>query len=117
MINKIHDLVQRLVDRTDQGKVSWEITADEGTYQASFPNYSVRLFTRRQFNYNDDDVDYVMTIHDESGEMVDEITDSALKDSGFDDAYKRMKHLYNEARRKAKGVDKVIEGLLSELED
>jgi hypothetical protein len=116
MANKIHDLVQRLIDRTDEGKVNWEITADKGIYQAAFPNYSVRLFTRRNYGY-DDSVDYVMTIHDETGEMIDEITDVGLRDSGFDDAYKRMVHLYNEARRKAVGVEKVIDDLLSELGD
>ena len=109
--------VQRLIDRTDQGKVSWEITADKGSYQASFPSYAVRLFARENDRYADQEVDYVLTIHDESGEMVDEITDTALRESGFDEAYKKMGHLYNEARRKAMGVDKVIEDLLSELGD
>ncbi len=117
MANKIHVLVQRLIDRTEQGKVAWEITPDHGTYQASFPNYSVRILTRTQYASYGPSTDFVLTIHDEGGEMVDEITDIGLKESGFEDAYKRMEHLYNEARRKAMGVDKVIDDLLSDLEN
>ena len=115
MANKTHDLVRKLIDRTNLGKLSWETTAEHGTYQASFPNHAVRLFTRRTLDGAD--VDYVLTLHGEDGEMVDEITDIDLRDSGFENAYKQMGHLYNEARRKAMGVDNIIDGLLSELQD
>jgi hypothetical protein len=115
MASKFQVLLERLIDRTDQGKVSWEITAEKGTYQASFPNYAVRIFTRPSETWGQ--IDYVLTLHDEGGEMVDQIADVELRDSGFDDAYKRMEHLYNQARRKAMGVDKAIDDLLSELDN
>ena len=49
--------------------------------------------------------------------MVDEITDICAQDSGFDEAFKGMARMYKEARRKAMGVEKVLDDLLSELED
>lgn len=116
MANKIHDLVQKLITRTDLAKVSWEITTTEGTYQVSFPNYAVRLFARPSQS-NSEAVDYVLTLHDEEGRLVDEITDVALEESGFQMAFMRMARLYSAARRTALGVDKVIDGLLSNLED
>ena len=116
MDNKIHALVQKLIERTNQGKVNWEPTANAGTFQAAFPSYSVHIFKHKNFDY-DQTEDYFITLHDQEGEMIDEISDNQLKDTGFENAYQRVAHLYNEARRKAMGVNQVIDDLLSQLGD
>jgi len=115
MASKLHVLVQRLIERTDQGKVSWEVTSQSGVFMASFPAYSVLLSTRRNYIDPERPPDYIVAIHDEEGSLVDEISDFTLNASGFEDAFTRMGHLYEEARRKAMGVNKIIDGLLAEL--
>jgi hypothetical protein len=114
MASKIHVLVQKLIERTDQGKVAWEITPEKGAFMAPFPDYAVVLYRRR--NYEDPErPDYIIAIHDDEGTVVDEITDLTLTGSGFENAFTRMEHLYEEARRKAMGVNRIIDVILGEL--
>ena len=116
MANKIHDLVKRLIERTDQGSLNWETSSSNGVYQASFPDLTVRVSKPDAFQYGAANY-YVLSLHNEHGEMIDQITDDVLKNSGFDNAHHQMEHLYTEARRKAMGVDIAIDKILGELGD
>ena len=46
MADKLHAFVRAIRSRTEEGKVNWEPTVDEGVFQAAFPNYTVRIWTR-----------------------------------------------------------------------
>ena len=113
MANKVQSLVEKLIERTDQGKVGWEITEESIIYQATFPSYSVRI-AERTFPTRDDN-EFVLTVYDDQGQTIDVVTESSLESSGFRNAHERLEELHRAARRQARGVDRAIEELLAEL--
>jgi hypothetical protein len=111
-------LVQQLLARSNEGKVRWEKTVDSGEYQAAFPHYSVRTFSR--FNSETDVEDYFLQIYNEEGELVEEISDGEftimLGPNATPSGFKIMKDLYEVARRTAMGVEAALDTILAELE-
>jgi hypothetical protein len=100
-------LISRLLARSREGKVAWEATAEEGTYQAAFPQYSVKVFARE----GQEGVDYVLQVADDKGQVIDEISDP-----DFPDQLQNMRELFNHARSTALGVDRALHSILSALE-
>lgn len=107
-------LITRLHANTAQGKIQWERTSAQEVYQASFPNYAVRV-SRKQ---GDPDVgpDYFVSVRDEQGSVIESVgdveVDQAVPNSR---AYQLMSELHAMARRRALGVDKALDSLLNEL--
>jgi hypothetical protein len=116
MVDKLHVLVRKLTQYTQSGKLQWETTPTDGIYQASFPNYSVRLFHRPSAD-QEGALDYWLEVLDEQGAVVDEFSDTALQQTGFTGAYKFMENLFQSARRSAMGADRAIDSILSALEE
>lgn len=116
MATKLTALVDRLIDRTEDGKVDWEPTETDGEFLAAFPSYAVRLHKRpnRQSPSQDD---YIVTIYDDFGAVVESVDDMQLREQGMDDPYGRLKVMYEKVRRKAMGVDEAIDQLLDFLSD
>ena len=115
MADKLWTLVQKLNERTIAGQVNWERTAEEGVYQASFPNYSVRLFTRERRGERD----YIIQIVDQDGTVVEDSSDvdlARVSGLGLPDTFDFMRGLYNIARRKAMGVDQALDTLMEILD-
>jgi hypothetical protein len=115
MADKLWDFIQRLRDRTTEGKVSWERTADEGVYQVSFPNYTVRIFSRPA---GEEEFEYVVQIVDQEGTVVEEATNgdlAAAATAGRSSAYRLMGDLFKQARRKAMGVDQALDAIMESL--
>jgi hypothetical protein len=104
--------------RSNEGKVRWEKTVDSGEYQAAFPHYSVRTFSR--FNTEADVEDYFLQIFNDEGELVEEISDGEfslmLGPTAVPSGFKVMKDLYEVARRTAMGVEAALDTILAELE-
>jgi hypothetical protein len=96
--------------------VKWEETADEGVYQAAFPNYTIRLSSR--WNGEMEGLDYFMRLYNENGTLIEEISDEDFhaidKDAG---TYKFLAETYESARRIAMGVEQALDDLLRELDD
>lgn len=109
---KIARLVEALLTQTENGSLQWEQTEKSDTFQASFPRYSVRLFMRYA---NEFEVDYVLQILNELGDIVEEVSDPDLKDV-LDSAYKKMRELHETARRSAMGVESALDEILDFLE-
>jgi len=111
-------LIQQLLARSNEGKVKWEKTVNSAVYQAAFPHYSVRTFSR--FNPEVDENDYFLQIFNEEGELVEEISDGDLHvmlgQTAVPNAFKIMKDLYEVARRTAMGVEAALDTILAELE-
>jgi|HubBroStandDraft_6_1064221.scaffolds.fasta_scaffold2912755_1 hypothetical protein len=105
---KTLQLVQRLYSKTKSGEMAWERTTGAGVYQVAFPNYTVKVSARGS--------DYVITILDESGSVLESVSDVDLAKASKDTkaAYQWMSDLY-ESRRQALGVDSALDSLLSEL--
>ena len=109
---KIAKLVEVLLSQTENGLLQWESTEKSEMFQASFPRYSVRLSIRY---VSDIDIDYVLQILNEFGDIVEEVSDPDLKDV-LESAYKKMRVLHEAARRSAMGVESALDEILSFLE-
>jgi hypothetical protein len=111
---KMLKLVQRLHAKTAAGQVPWEQTATEDVFQASFPNYVVRIFRKPGSSA---EPDYLLTIRDAVGKLIESTSDVAINEAISDaKAFTLMKELHDMARRQVFGVDKALDSLLSELE-
>ncbi|EJN18241.1 hypothetical protein [Pseudomonas sp. GM80] len=110
--SKIVRIIKGVDRQTKSGKIDWEITETENVFQASFPNYSIRLsYDELEFGN-----DYWLTIINNEGIVIESVSDVKLKDE-FEGAYKFMESLYANARRVALGVDKALDDLLSIFDD
>lgn len=71
-------LVRKLLQRTSEGRVPWEPTAEEGVYQAAFPAYAVQILSRRI----EGRTEIVLHILDQNGVLVEELSDLDLSTTG-----------------------------------
>jgi len=116
--NRLVTLVRRLHKRSLDGKLSWENTAKDGTYQCSFPNYVVQLHARPS-REEPDSMDYILSILNNENVLIERIDDMQLtreiKEGGS--AYALMGEMYTAVRRIALGTEAAIDALLEELGD
>ena len=107
-------LVQRLHAKTQAGELQWEKTATANVFQAAFPSYVVRLSVQTGVGGG---TDYYVSIRDDAGNLIEQASDvtinSVMRGSKV---FELMSELYSMARRKAMGVDKALDSLLTELE-
>lgn len=113
--NKIAVLIKKIHEKSTNGSIEWEGTEEEGTYQVSFSNYSVRISTRFNPAYPDQS-DQIIQIINSSGELVEEVSDIDLKDL-IPKAYEVMKNIHELARRQVMGVEHALDSILGELDD
>ncbi len=111
--NKLDKLLQALRNSTEKGETEWEESSWSGSFQASFPNYSVTLRKSDKFNGGEE---YTISILDYHGETIEEATDEDMSEVNLK-AFEEMKDLYEIARRRAKGVEQALDELLSQLDD
>ena len=114
MANKLHEVVQSLKRRTDEGKLKWEVTLEESVYQTAFPEYIVKIGQRHTaYDSGDNDsFDYYVLILNQDGTLIEDVDDVGLLQAGFEEAYQFLKGLHDGARRSALGVDKALDSLL-----
>ena len=108
-------LVERLHQSTVKGAVPWEETEEKGVYQAAFPPYSIRISERDD---GTPEPDYVLSIYNEEGTLVDEIVPSVVHEyipSG--ESYRLFKSMYETARRIAMGLEAALDKILEALPD
>ncbi|MCF3194139.1 hypothetical protein [Pseudomonas bubulae] len=108
---KIAKLIDVLVTQTENGSLQWAQTETSDMFQASFPRYSVRLYTQQAGPI---EVDYVLQILNELGEIVEEVSDPDLKEV-MESPYKVMRRLHDAARRSAMGVESALDEILDFL--
>jgi hypothetical protein len=113
---KIILLLQRLHEKTLKGLIAWESTELDDVFQYTMPEVSIRISKKRSRQYQDS-YDFILTIYNQEGTLIEEIADTDLKDeiivSGT--VYDLMKDIYENARRIALGVDQAIDRILEEL--
>ncbi len=113
---KLARLVLKLAEKTSASEINWEQTAEDGTYQAAFADYSVHLY----MIYNrEGSPDIFIRIHDENGNVIEEISDMDLREFNTDDInfYIVMKNMYDISRRQALGTEKIVNKILDILDD
>jgi hypothetical protein len=114
---KIARLISKLSERTEEGKLNWEQTESQGIFQASFPGYAIRLRKESsESEYNEVDFDIVLAIFDSQGELIEEVRDTELGED-MERPYFFMSRLYDQARRRAMGVEQALDALLEELDN
>src|SRR5262245_40054636 len=112
--DKMVRLLTQLRKKSEAGVVDWQPTSEDDTYQASFPNYTVRILERLAR----DEIDIVLQILNEEGRLIEEVSDPQLnKIAPFEgQAFGFMRDLHQMARRKAMKVDVALDQILSDLE-
>ncbi|MCJ2091437.1 hypothetical protein MKK67_02775 [Methylobacterium sp. J-072] len=108
-------LVERLLDRTQAGELSWQEGVRPDTFQVSFPNNSVQVIPIDNGKLNE----FQIAIIDHFGRVVDNVTNAQLDrftphPSGPWSSV--MKELYVAARRSAFNADAAIDNILVEIE-
>ncbi len=107
---KITELVRTLNDRTRSGRLRWHLTGDEDTYLATLRSGNILVTSSR----TDDDVT-ISLINDE-GDLVDQYATHSPVTVGLEHEQNQiLRTLYDMARRNARNVDRVIDGILDEL--
>jgi hypothetical protein len=105
---KTAKLVDKLIDLSGQGKVSWEETADENTFLTSVGNFVVSIAKPEASVFT-------LTISDQAGRTLDETRDH-VNDFYTSPDYSRVSTLHELARRRALNVDAALTEMLSSLE-
>lgn len=117
MPSKLAQLVERVHRQTVADSLQWEATEKEGVFQAAFTDYALRL-SARPHRTGSNDLDYTLTIYNDSGVVIEDITDTELDEDevGYK-PYQVMKETYDRARGQAMGIDKALDDLLRYLSD
>jgi toxin HigB-1 len=113
--SKLWEFIERLGKRTEADRVNWEKTPEEGMFQASYPQYTVRIYSRRNENFEED---IIIQILDSEGTVIEQNSDVALaRLEGLPATivFNEMDRIYKSARRKAMGVDHALEILMDSL--
>lgn len=118
MYNKQMQLVERLLAKTSNGEVDWQTTEDDGIYQVSFGDTSLRISEVASEEHPEND--FVIAIFNQTGALVESFSDSDLTIEGDKPRkgqtwYRVMGELYRLARRTALGSEKILTDLLNRL--
>ena len=108
----VTDILTKLLERTNQDKVSWQSTVDESTFLAVVGNTSVAI----NEEYGDyGHLQYVLKILNQEGREIERLGSNTPNKYG-ETSYAELSELYMMARRLALGVDSQLDKLLQELE-
>ena len=119
-LGKALALVQRLHARTSEGKVDWEPAAAENRFEVRLGRFVLALTEIFDPEYPDQP-DFELKIVDEKNTTIEQITNAMLRpleDSLTEDRlgpYALMVSTFAMARRKALGVDNVLDTILQDL--
>jgi hypothetical protein len=103
------ELLDRLLERTVSKKAKWEETESKNTFQLTFTNYAVRI------SGSEKDEVYGLSMFDSNGTMIESATDGELTPISSS-SFEKMRTLFQEARRQARGFDSAIKNIMKELE-
>ena len=101
----VQDIISRLLDKTDQGKISWRPMASEDTFATVVGSWSVSVSIPRHLNLP------TIRIHDGTGQLLEQQSPNPA-----DSDYSLLQELHRKAKRSALGIDHQLEGLLAELD-
>ncbi|MBI1389974.1 MAG: hypothetical protein GC154_16155 [bacterium] len=102
------ELLNRIQEKTHGHEMGWEATADENTFIAAVPEFSLSISYRKPKYENS--FYYSLTISNHLGQIVAEI-----KASQYDENKDALQAIFEGARRVAFNADGEIEKLLTAL--
>ena len=103
---EIRDILDTLIERTDQGKVPWKPTVATEVFTAALGSYSVLIEGRGSPNAG-------LRVLNKAGDEIDRLANLAGTGPGWQS---KLSELYEKARRAALDVDSQLDELLKELE-
>lgn len=109
-------LVKKLSKLTNEQRLSWEKVVSRGVsqFQVSIGEATVRI---RMKESGPHDPDYIISVLDSTGVTVETFSDVDVRDEeNFPDAFKLMEEIYKKAGRIALGTDRILNNLLSDLD-
>lgn len=119
-LEKPRKLMEAIMRRTERGELDWQ-EAFNDIYQISFKDNSVQLREGPSELPNSDGRAYTVSLLNSEGEVADRFTDEDLDRDEFGSAgrdwYQKLATLYSQARRRARGADKVLDEILKEMGD
>jgi hypothetical protein len=116
---RMSDLIEELNRLTAADKLDWAETAEEKSFVASFPKYSVTISeVLASDRWGNEFPSYVLTVMDLNGKVLD-----SVRDLDYPTNYEvaegllqtEMRKLHDRARRKAMKVDEALADLLGSL--
>lgn len=102
---EISKIVIKLLERTEQGKVTWKTSADERTFVAAVGDHIVTVWSR--------DPEVVLRILDKNGREIERLDTRTLN---LDYESRQLVRLYSTAKDQALGVAGQLDELLKQLE-
>ena len=116
-MERIWELSKKIKRLSTNGKLEWERGVEEGVYQVSFPDYTVAVYKRGQYQDQDD---YFIQIKDSEGEVLEQVNDNQLAQNirGVEqtEAFRTLESIFSMARSKALGVDSALSKLMESLD-
>ena len=109
---KIAKILEKLNEKTTQGKIQWEQTNIPDIFQTSFPEYSVRILRQTdEYEYGD----YILQLYNSEGILLETANDVDIK-TVLEESNQIMRNLYETARRIALKVDESLDSIIAELD-
>jgi hypothetical protein len=112
-------LLNRLISKTNKGELEWRAGPTSESFQVALKRNSIRI-TQTTPELSEHAL-FTIDVIDSNGDIVDDFTDYDLDMMEFGEAnayyYQNMRDLFESARRRARGADKVLRDVLNELAD
>lgn len=117
-IAKIATIVKKLQRATKKGAIQWEQTEKEDIFEAAFTDFSIRLSTQpaKDPEAGPGDIDYVISIYNSSGTMIESASDFDLQDV-MDEAFEILDEIYDAAKGYALGTEQTLDSIISTLDE
>jgi len=106
---KLLSLLRRIYEKTVQGELRWEPTANGSAFVVAFARFSLSL--QRLYDQAEDSYYVLLRISNDKGQTIEELYQASAVRIGF----RNMDELYERARRIAMGLDEALDELLTEL--
>lgn len=116
---KLTSLVTTLVEKTEEGKVSWSPTVNADEFVAGFSRYAILIrkdVAVYEFGDTSQETHLELLFLNEDGRVMDSKAASPDSLSDQSDDFERLYELFTLARRSAYNVEEGIDRLLQELE-
>lgn len=101
---KVADLIDLLLEKTREGKITWEATVRESTFIAPFGRYGVAI--------SDERFGFVLMFSDENGKEIKTKIENSVGSSD----HRNLEELFTLAQRSAYNAEESLDGLLQELQ-
>ncbi len=105
---KKYNFISKLYDKSDQGKVPWEETADPNRFHALLGTNVVELTSNLAFGFENT---VSLAILDEDGDVLDTVADSKTNP----DLEQLLRSMFATARSYARGTEKALDSMIAFL--